>query len=335
MDNDTISGGEELSIDEAAAAYAKATAPEELEPEQSDDVEDDVSDTTDDDELSAEDEDVEGEPGDEDQAEDGEEEDEPNDQGKFVSDNGKVRLEDGSIVSIAELKKGSLLNADYTRKTQEVAEQRRSIESQSERIQQTEKQLEQQREYVASLIKSVVPQAPDPSLLQTDPMKFISDKEAHEQWTAHLNYIEQEQQRTVQERQAKSSEELQAKVQKEWATALEKLPELKDPKRLERFGQDVLKFGAEYGYTPQELANAHHDHRQLLVLKKAMAWDKLQVSKAKVPQKVEGRPPVQRGGKRLNPQAQQARQASASIDRLKSTGRIDDAVAAYLASQKG
>jgi hypothetical protein len=35
----------------------------------------------------------------------------------------------------------------------------------------------------------------------------------------------------------------------EWTTALEKIPELADP-RLEALGKDTLKHGAAYGYSP-------------------------------------------------------------------------------------
>jgi hypothetical protein len=76
------------------------------------------------------------------------------------------------------------------------------------------------------------------------------------------------------------------------------------------------------------------NHVYAVIADKARRWDKLQASKANVQKKVEGRPPVQKGGKRLNPSEAKARQATDAMTRLGNTGRLDDAVAAYLATQK-
>lgn len=344
MDTDTITGSESLSIDQAAAAYLKSTsepavvADDHVEPDEELD-----SDTTTDEELQASEEDAgdetDGEPAEgEDDADTLSEDDEPGtEQGRFVADNAKVRLPDGTVTTVHELKRGNLREADYTRKTQEAAARQTETAAQLERIAASEKQLEQQRQYVTSLVKSIIPSAPDPSMADPnspnyDPAGYISAKAQHESWTQHLSYLDSEEQRAAQERQAKSETETQAKVQKEWATALEKLPELKDAKRLEAFGKKTLKYGPEYGYSPQELANIHHDHRQLLVLKDAIAWRELQASKATVQKKVEGRPPITKGGNRLSAGGQQARKATDAVSRLKQTGSVEDAAAAYLAS---
>jgi hypothetical protein len=342
-DNDTQEGGEGLSIDEAAAAYAKATT-EEVQEDQSEAEETDEGDTTDD-ELQASDEEAgdedEGETEAEDQAEEGDEEDEPeSDQGRFVADNAKVRLADGTVTTIAELKAGSLRNGDYTRKTQELAEQRRTVESQSERIKASEQQVNEQAQYVRELLTSIIPQAPDASLTDPrspnfDPVRYQNERAQYEQWTQHLQFLDQQKQQTEQARQAEAEKGMQERLAREWELAQNAIPELKSPEKLKAFGQEVLKFGATYGYSEEELATAHYDHRQLLVLKKAIAWDKLQQSKSTVAKKVEGRPPVQKGGKRLNPQAQRARAANDAISRLKSSGSVEDAAAAYLASRKG
>ena len=259
MEDDTITGGEELSIDEAAAAYAKATATE-VQEDQTEPEDDDEGDTTDDELQASEDEDAgdedDGEPDDEDQAEDGgedETDDEPDsEQGRFVADNAKVRLEDGTVTSIAELKKGSLLNADYTRKTQEVAEQRRALETQSEAFKATEKQLEEQREYVSSLLQSIVPQPPDPELLNTDPMAYMRQKADHEQWSQHQAYLDQEKQRTEQERQAKTVETERETLNREWQELVAKVPEFKEQKHVDRFARELQEHAQAYGIKPDE-----------------------------------------------------------------------------------
>ena len=337
MEDDTITGGEALSIDEAAAAYVRSTAPQEVETDQADDAEQDEGDTTDDELQASEEneeagEEDEGEPGDEDQAEEVDEEDPESEQGRFVADNAKVRLEDGTVISVSDLKKGSLLNADYTRKTQEVAELRRSFEAQSESVKQAETQIIEQREYMSALLQSLTPKAPDPSLVRSDPVAYMEQKAQFEQFTAHLDYLTQQDQQTQQQRRQEAQEKRKEKANTEWAALLEKSPELKDRTKFTEFEATMLKAAPDYGYSPQELMEAvPYDHRMALVLKDALAWRKLQASKPQAVKKTEGRPPVHRGGKRLGPQAQKARQADAALTRLKSTGSVEDAARAYLA----
>jgi len=325
---------QELSLDEAAARFAASQAP--AVDDQAEDDEDPAEHTTDD-ELEADaDSEDEGEPGEDDQAE-GEDEDQPDsEQGRFVADNAKVRLDDGRIVSVSDLKQGSLLHADYTRKTQEVAEQRRSVESQSSVIKAAEQQLAEQRDMMVQLLQSIVPQAPDPTLASTDPYAYTRQKAEHEAWIVHLQTLEQQSHMAKQQQGEESAKAKKEKGDAEWATLIEKAPGLKDPKRFDSFVRDVADHGKAYGFTQAELAEAlGYDHRQALVMRDAIAWRKLQASKPKVQSKVEGRPPIQKGGKRLTPDAQKARNTTVAMDRLKQSGSVEDAARAFLASRKG
>lgn len=335
MENDTVTGGESLSIEQAASAFVKATT-EEVPKDQAE-VEESESDATDDEQqVSDEDagEDSDGETGDDDQADDETEDDDApeTERGRYVAHNGRVKLADGSESTVSDLIAGNLKNADATRKWQEAAEIRRTAETRSAAIEASEKQIEQQREQMSALLKSIIPEAPDATMLQTDPMGYMTQKAQRDQWVNYLNQFDADQQRTVQERQAKAAEEEKAKGAKEWGTLLEKAPDLRDQKKADRFVKDALEHGQSYGFTREEVGRIGLDHRQALVLKDAIAWRKLQASKASVQKKVEGRPPVTKGGKRLNPSEHRARTASDALTRLKETGSVADATAAYLAS---
>lgn len=341
METDSIIGGDALSMDDAVKALMSAENAPALPTEPAKLPLPPEDDTTDDEppEDDTEDEEAEDETGEEEQAEDDDDDEEESGKGRFAADNARVRLDDGRFATVAELKKGTLLQADYTRKTQETAELRRSVEGQSAAIKQRETQLNDQAEYVQSLIKSVLPPAPDSSMANPNSpnfnlVQYLADEASYKQWAAHLDYLGQQSQRSQQARQAETVAERNKRADEEWAKAVEKLPTLKDEKRLKAFSEDVKKFGAQYGYSLDELANAGLDHRQLLVLDKAIRWDKLQANKAKVPAKVEGRPPVKTSGKRLSSDGIRARDASSAMNRLQSTGRMDDGVAALLALSK-
>lgn len=339
MSDDTQPGGESLSIDQAAAAFLKSTS----EAVPTDHAEDEKVEKGDieaaDDELQVSDEDAsetdEGDTSEQDHADDSEDDEQEQDseKGRFVPDDARVRITnpDGTpgFSTVAELKRGSLREADYTQKTQ-------ALSAKSTAVQERETQLEQNTKYVTELLRAVVPAMPDPALLKTDPVGYMEQERAHHEWMQHIQYLDGQRQQTEQARKAEADKSEQDVAAREWEALTKAIPSFKDDKaKVEAFGNDVKKYGAQWGFSAEELRKAVLlDHRQALVMRKAIAWDKLQASKASVAKKVEGRPPVTKGGVRLSPGQQKSRSASDAFDRLKQTGSVADAAAAYLASRK-
>lgn len=345
-EQETLNNDAPLSMSDAISALTATETVEDVREDQAD-PEDEQEGETAEDELptdeEGEDEEGDQDDEDEDQAEDGEDDEPDSEQGRFVADNAKVKLIDADgkevVVSVADLKKGSLLHADYTRKTQEAAELRRTAEAQSESVKQAEQQIIEQREYMLSLLQSVAPQPPSREKLRVDPIGYWEDvasyDEAKEQFDAHIQYITGQNQQVQTKRQAELHEKRIATAQTEWTALLEKAPDLRDKSKFTAFEGDLNTFASEYGFTPQEVAEAlPYDHRMALVFKDAIEMRKLRASKPAVTRKTEARPPVAKGGKRLNPGAHQARQAQASMERLTKTGSLQDGVAAYLALEK-
>jgi len=335
-ENDAITGGEELTLDEAAARYVASTNAA-VSNDQAEEGDPADSETTDDvGPHDPDNPDDEGETGIDDQAEESDEEPE-SEQGRFVADNAKVRLDDGRVVSISDLKQGSLLMPDYPRKTQELAEQRRSVESQSSALKQLETQLSQQRELVSRLLQSRMPQEPDISLTDPhspnfDPIAYQHQRAQYEKGIRDLQQLYQQSQQAEQKKQAEYAEERAKKSEAEMAKLIEAVPAFKDQNRFNAFARDAKEYGEKFGFTTEELVEGiGYDHRMAKVLYQAILWEKLQASKPKAQSKVQGRPPVTTGGKRLSPDAQRARAKSVAMDRLKSSGSVDDAVRAYLA----
>lgn len=333
----SISTDAPLTLSEAVKAITATPPADEVETDQSDADEAQEADA-DEDQPTDEDGEVPGsapgyigEPGEGDQAED-EDRAPESEKGRYVAHDGRVRLPDGTEATVSELINGNLRNADATRKWQEAADLRRQAEAESASLKQHQQQLSEQRDYVASLIQSIIPEMPGPELLEKDSKEYWTQRAAAEQWQNHLAYLNEQKQRDEQARQAETQQQVKERLAREWTAALAKIPELSDPQRLEAFGKDTLKYGAAYGYTPEELSRIHHDHRQLVVFKKAMAWDKLQDRKASKPDaRDKGRPPVMKGGNRLNPKAARARTANAAMERLNQTGSLRDGVAALIA----
>lgn len=348
MENDdTERGGESLSIEQAASAFVKATSDGADKGQPEEDVE--LGEEADD-ELQASDEDEgesEGEDDSDGQAEEVDDQEPESDQGRFVASNGKVKLPDGTVSTVADLIAGNMKERDYRQKTMELAPQRRALEEQSSALKASEQQVNEQREYLSSLLESLTPQPPepidpsklDPNSSHYDPvayMTYMHAKENYDRFVAHTQYIQQQMGLTRQQAEEASHRQRVDKASEENGALLEKLPILRDPAKLKAFADDIISAGKSAGYSQEELREAvPYDHRMALVLQKAAKWDRLQASKPKVSQKVQGRPPVQRSGKQLSHDAKRSQRANDAMSRLRQTGSLEDATAAYLASRKG
>lgn len=343
MENDdTVSGGESLSIEEAASAFVKATSDgaDTAKPEEAEDNEANEAD----DELQASDEDEgesEGEPDDEGQPDDEEDEEPDSDHGRFVASNGKVRLPDGTVSTVADLIQGNLRDRDYRQKTMTLGEQRRAFEEKSSAIQASEKEVNEQREYLSQLLESLTPQVPDPTGIDPngDPvgyLNYMQAKDQYDRFQAHVQYIKQQMGVSRQKAEEQANAQRMELARAENGALQEKLPALRDPAKMKAFATDIISAGESAGFSRQEIAETvPYDHRMALVLQKAAKWDRLQASKPKVTEKVQNRPPVQRSGKQLSKDAKRAQRASDAMQRLQKTGSVEDAAAAYLASRKG
>ncbi len=171
-------------------------------------------------------------------------------------------------------------------------------------------------------------------MLASDPQGYLTQRAQAEQWQQHLAYLDGQRQQSEQERQAEAQKTQAERAKTQWNALVEKVPEFKDEAKFTAFANDVNKFGVGYGFRPEELRRIAFDHRQVVVMRKAILWDKLQASKAStVPKKLEGRPPVQKGGKRLSSTEQKGRQGTEALARLQQSGSERDGVAAYLALQ--
>lgn len=93
-----------------------------------------------------------------------------------VSEDDVIRLPDGSEVKIGE---AALRQADYTRKTQELADQRRELEQTQEEIQQQQQVLdnfsEAYRERPVDLFTQMIGQSQDPTLFTAHLLKSLAD----------------------------------------------------------------------------------------------------------------------------------------------------------------
>jgi hypothetical protein len=261
----------------------------------------------------------------EEQAEAGEAEGQPSEQGRFVGDDAKVRLADGRTVTVGELRSGSMMQADYTRKTQELAEQRRSVEARQAEFEQHAQAIHAQRELAMLVLQQNVPPAPDPALLREDPVGFMEAKTAREAWEQQMSGLLQAHQAEQQRISQQSVEQTRARIAEEAEKLFSVIPELRDEGKRNRWSADLRDTARHYGFTDDDLASVM-DHRVLRLATDAMRYRRIEANRAKSAEKAQGKPPAQPigTGPRQSPQANAARAKDELRREVRRTGRLDD-----------
>jgi hypothetical protein len=273
--------------------------------------------------------DVEGEddPDDEDEGDDQEEDDDeedPDEQPQSKRERTytvKVNGED-SRVSLQELIKGYSRTSDYTRKAQEVASSRKAAETELTSLKQERQQYVYWANQMVAKLKAEAPAEPDWVKLQNeDPIEFTV------QWTKrqmHQNKVAELEQQLhwSNERQRRDEAVARDQVIAEEAEKLSAaIPEWRDEEAARKGKAELIAFGRKAGFSDQELQGVV-DHRTVLVLRKAMLYDKMLSGKPKLQnqQKIVPRqaPPSSAAPVRQGSYKQQ-------MQRLSKTGSIKDA----------
>jgi hypothetical protein len=234
-------------------------------------------------------------------------------------------------VSLKQLREERMMKADYHRNIQKVkadeAALHERVKAETLKAQQEYVQrLEIQKQAVSKLagvrpiheIEQLAKE--DPAAAQQEFLRLISVNQTMQQ-------IEAEQRQAAQNLQVQQQAAKQAAIQKS-REILE--GDIKDfpavyPKVLETVTKD-------YGFDPKDVADVY-DARLIKVFHDAYQYRQLQQAKPEVSKRVVSVPKVVKpgSGEKPNPAKERAEEAE---QRLKKTGRLDDAVAVYLARQK-
>ena len=281
-------------IQEEAVQEPIQEEPQEVEEEV---VEDTVDESEDDEEIveDTESEDEESETEDEVEEEESDEE-QPIQSVKLKVNGEEIEKPLDEIVALAQQ------GLDYTKKTQEVAEQRKAVETMQEQLKAQEQQFMEQQQLNSLLIEDVAKiTSLDQQLSQyanVDWQKLTDSDfvEAQKHYMAY-NQLQQERNNLVSQFEAKRQEAL-TKHQSALAERIKQGKEVlakEIPNWSPETTQEVVTTGKEYGFTDDEL-NAIVDPRHVKVLYDAMQWRKLKSKNPVVKKKVASAKPVVKPG---------------------------------------
>lgn len=215
---------------------------------------------------------------------------------------------DGKEIEITEeeLLNGYQRQADYTRKTQELAEQRKSFEVQKTQELETLK---------SALAYYALPQVAEPKLedFHGKPEEFMKAYNSWQQGKAR-----QDQAKQVLE--AITVEETQKTLQRETALLMDAIPEWKDESiRQAELSQMVEMATTRYGFTPEELKEAT-DHRLFVLLRDAARAKSLDLKPVILKRKTDVQTKMEPGQKKPMNTVEVRRKIS--MDKLKAHGEV-------------
>ena len=236
---------------------------------------------------------------------------------------------DGSEIEVTqdELINGYSRQQDYTRKTQELANQRKTIEQQAQELSQRDAIYAQLLPKLEAQLQGELVNEPDwDSLYNDDPIAFVREKQLWDDKKEKFKAAEAEQQRLQQESYAQQQQAIAQQVQQGQQKILEIIPEWKNAEVAQKEKLAIRDYGINVlGYAPQEM-DAIYDYRALLGLRNAWLNSKtVEATKKKPTQKAPAR--VARPGttsrKKSVAPAKRAKQV------LAKTGKVQDAAKVF------
>lgn len=278
---------------------------------------------------------AEAEPDEGEAEEEPDEEEAPKPKGKQPGDDVTVKLDDGTQVTLRELKRGFLRQSDYTRKTQEAAEIRKAAEAQREALSTVAEQQKEAFEVAAALIRAQIPDPPDPALIQTNPQAYLqlqAQREQAQQKLVELATAYRQSQEGVKaqtEAQKKAQEDAERKEledlkRTEYQALVKAMPKLGTDEGRKAFLTEAAEIGGKvYGITPEQIGNII-SHVEVRILHDAIQWRKYQSSKMEAVSKAKQAPPMRPAPRQAPGQRSKAKQDQA-LHTLRNTGSTEDA----------
>lgn len=233
-------------------------------------------------------------------------------------------------VTLDDLIKGYQREADYTKKTQTLAEQRKQVESERNVIEQAKTQRDQYQERLAmieSALRTYAPQENLEALKETDPIGYAVKVAEQTQREKQLQAVQMERGRIAQQQQAEQSQNLNSHLAVEAQKLAEAIPEYADEQKSVQVKKDIRDYARKIGWSDEELASVY-DSRAVLTLYRAMQYEKLMGNKAGLTKKVNEAPKMLKPGvsRQTDVNSEQTKKAQ---NKLKQTGSIRDAASVF------
>jgi hypothetical protein len=190
----------------------------------------------------------------------------------------EIDMGDGTKIAVDELRNGYLRQADYSRKTQELANRRQALEADVARLEGIQQQF-------IDHLTSLIPPAPDLALAARDPNGYVRQKAAFDAAIAKVQELVALGEQPKAIRSQMSEADQKERLAAEYQMLLQKFPQAGTEHGRQKFLASVREAAVELGFSEEDI-NSATDHRMYAMAywaKRGMDADKAaKLAKSKV-----------------------------------------------------
>jgi len=233
-------------------------------------------------------------------------------------------------ISLREALNGYSRTADYSRKTMELAEQRKAMAAEFEAVQQERAQYAHLLTALSSQLQAQQPAEPDwETLYREDPLEYVRQKDLYRERQEKMVAAQSEMQRIQQMQAVEQQQAFQGYIQDQYGKLVAALPQWQNPEVREAERAKIREYGNKLGFSDEELSQAY-DHRAVLALYKAMKFDDMMANKPKPAAAQPGAPKAAPASSANNVVPKRAStEVTRAKQRLAKSGRVQDAASIF------
>lgn len=238
----------------------------------------------------------------------------------------KVRADGEDLdVSLDELISGYSRQSSFTKKSQALAEDRKSFENEIAES----KQLRSEAIEALESAKTALPQQAEKDsqywqdLKDSDPMQFMLERDEMRENQMQNQMRDQKIHQLKAQQEAEDKANLQKYISSQRENLSELIPEWSDEKTADSEKKLIIDYGKRVGFTDQELETAY-DSRAVATMRKAALYDQLTQKRGTL--KPVQRSSMKAGSQSVDLSSAKSKKASA---RLKKSGRVEDAAGVF------
>ncbi len=229
-------------------------------------------------------------------------------------------------VTLDELRNGYSRDADYRRKTEELAYEKRQFQSQSDKQKQDYSQklsdLNQLMQVAKQQINSEINAVDLEKLYDEDPTEAARIEHRLKRKQEKFN-------QALQHTKAAQQKELETFVIDQQKLLATKVPEFSDPAKSSTLKSDMRNYLVGYGFNDQEIGQIY-DHRIVMLVNDAMKYRGLQKAKPNIAKKITKPSKVFSSGAKKDQESVNSQKFKEKLSRLKKSGHVKDATAVFL-----
>ena len=231
-------------------------------------------------------------------------------------------------VTLDELQNGYSRTSVFTKRQQELAEQRKSLEAEMSQATQIRDAYASQLEVLKNQIQQTTQAEPDWRALAEqgyNEKELFLAKAEYDKNQKELVRIQQEQQRIAQEQHTENQQKMREHLEVQRQEMLNRIPEWQNEEKRNSERLEVIKFANKVGFSEEEIANAS-DARAIHLLHMAWQWDKIQRKTPNAKKRTKKAPKMAKAGQPKTKTQVANRVKQQAMDRLTKEKSINAAV---------